>query len=144
MGTSSEQRADRNIRKIRGAEDRCSTPVPFSTRSPRWRKPSAFVLLHRTGSHTISPMARGTRKIFKGAVPLTFFAIPVAGGALAYGLPPSCSLRGVTGRMPAFQGWCRHRLREDGSPSDACYSRRTLRRARSGQVGAAVQVIFNI
>lgn len=92
--------------------------------------------------HTLTQMARGTRKRFKGAVPLTLFAIPAAGGALAYGLPPSCVLRGVTSRMPAFQGGCcGHRLSEDGRQSDARYSRRTLRRARGGQVGAAVQVI---
>lgn len=95
-----------------------------------------------TGSS--SRMARGTRKTFKRAVPLTFFAIPAAGGALAFGLPPSCARDGTTSSLSAaLQGQCGHGLQESGSrPTDAFYSRRTLRRARGDQVGSAVQVMF--
>eukprot|EP00903_Cladosiphon_okamuranus_P006782 g6610.t1 len=86
-------------------------------------------------------MARGNMKSFKDAVPLAFFAIPASGRALAYVVPPSFALVNVTGRAPAFQGRCGHRITgSDGSLGGGWRSRRTLRRARGGQVGSAVQI----
>ncbi|CAM9228412.1 unnamed protein product [Pylaiella littoralis] len=103
-------------------------------------------------------MARGTRRRLTGAVPLTFFALPVADGVLAYDwttAAPSCALRSGSGRIPTasssspvlpVQGLSQRRLGESGDRRDGLCSVRSLRRARGGvrsnrsRDGSAVQM----